>query len=144
MQVLQNWDISKSREIDTLSAEASPAQLARAADEMDCRSVAFTYYDPTIFWEYAADVADACHERGLRAVAVTAGYMCPQPRAEFYRHVDAANVDLKAFTEDFYHRERAGHLADVLYTLVYQRQKPTSGWRSPRCSFPGRTTLTPK
>jgi pyruvate formate lyase activating enzyme len=63
--------------------------------------VAFTYNDPTIFWEYAADVADACHDRGIKAVAVTAGYMCAAPRAEFYRHIDAANVDLKAFTEDF-------------------------------------------
>jgi pyruvate formate lyase activating enzyme len=89
--------------------------------------VAFTYNDPTIFWEYAADVADACHERGVRAISVTAGYMCPRPRAEFYRHVDAANVDLKAFTEDFYHRACVGHLADVLDTLVYLRHE-TDVW----------------
>ncbi len=123
----QNWDISKSRETDTLSASATPHDLARVADEMGCRSVAFTYNDPTIFWEYAADVADACHERGVRAISVTAGYMCPRPRAEFYRHVDAANVDLKAFTEDFYHRACVGHLADVLDTLVYLRHE-TDVW----------------
>ena len=123
----QNWDISKSRETDTLSASATPHDLARVAHEMGCRSVAFTYNDPTIFWEYAADVADACHERGVRAISVTAGYMCPRPRAEFYRHVDAANVDLKAFTEDFYHRACVGHLADVLDTLVYLRHE-TDVW----------------
>ena len=115
----QNWDISKSREIDTLGAEAAPDDLARTADGLGCRSVAFTYNDPTIFWEYAADVADACHARGIKAVAVTAGYMCPAPRAEFYRHIDAANVDLKAFTEEFYRKVCAGHLSDVLDTLVY-------------------------
>src|SRR6201997_5459523 len=115
----QNWDISKSREIDTLAARASPQDLAGVADELGCSSVAFTYNDPTIFWEYAADVADACHARGVKAVSVTAGYMCPAPRAEFYRHIDAANVDLKAFTEDFYHKVCAGHLHDVLDTLAY-------------------------
>jgi pyruvate formate lyase activating enzyme len=115
----QNWDISKSREMDTLGAHASPQELARVADELGCSSVAFTYNDPTIFWEYAADVADACHARGIRAVSVTAGYMCPAPRAEFYQHIDAANVDLKAFTEEFYRKVCAGHLHDVLDTLVY-------------------------
>jgi pyruvate formate lyase activating enzyme len=115
----QNWDISKSREIDTLASQATPADISRTADELGCRSVAFTYNDPTIFWEYAADVADACHDRGIKAIAVTAGYMCRQPRTEFYRHIDAANVDLKAFTEDFYRKVCVGHLRDVLDTLVY-------------------------
>ena len=82
---------------------------------------------PTIFWEYAADVADACHDRGIRAIAVTAGYMCAAPRAEFYRHIDAANVDLKAFTEDFYRKVCVGHLDDVLDTLVYLRHQ-TDVW----------------
>src|SRR5665647_2042258 len=106
----QNWDISKSREIDTLADSATPHTLARTAESLGCRSVAFTYNDPVIFWEYAADVADACHEIGIKAIAVTAGYMCPEPRATFYRHLDAANVDLKAFTEDFYHRTCAARL----------------------------------
>jgi pyruvate formate lyase activating enzyme len=123
----QNWDISKSREIDTLADRASPEALARAAAQLGCRSVAFTYNDPTIFWEYAADVADACHAAGIKAVSVTAGYMCREPRAEFYRHVDAANVDLKAFTEDFYHRICAARLADVLDTLQYLKHD-TSVW----------------
>jgi pyruvate formate lyase activating enzyme len=115
----QNWDISKSREVDTLSDRASPAAIAEAAEGLGCRSVAFTYNDPVIFWEYAADVADACHESGIRSVAVTAGFMCPEPRREFYRHIDAANVDLKAFTQDFYHRVCAARLDDVLDTLRY-------------------------
>src|SRR5512138_543771 len=84
----QNWDISKSKEIDTLADAASPEAIAAAATELGCRSVAFTYNDPTIFLEYAIDVADACHAVGLEAVAVTAGYICPQPRAEFYSHLD--------------------------------------------------------
>jgi len=123
----QNWDISKSREIDTLADSATPHTLARTAESLGCRSVAFTYNDPVIFWEYAADVADACHEIGIKAIAVTAGYMCPEPRATFYRHIDAANVDLKAFTEDFYHRTCAARLADVLDTLRYLRHE-TDVW----------------
>jgi pyruvate formate lyase activating enzyme len=119
----QNWDISKSREMDTLADAASPAQLAAAAERLGCRSVAFTYNDPVIFHEYAIDVAQACHERGIRAVAVTAGYQCAEPRAEFYRHMDAANVDLKGFTDRFYHELCAGRLEPVLDTLRYLRHE---------------------
>src|SRR5437867_4673638 len=109
----QNWDISKSREIDTLGDAAAPETVARTASSLGCRSVAFTYNDPVIFMEYAIDVAQACHEVGVRAVAVTAGYMCAEPRAELYAHMDAANVDLKGFTDDFYHRVCGGHLQPV-------------------------------
>ena len=123
----QNWDISKSREVDTLADQASPETLARTAVSLDCRSVAFTYNDPVIFWEYAADVADACHDSGLKAISVTAGFMRPEPRREFYGHIDAANVDLKAFTQDFYHRVCAASLHDVLDTLVYLRHE-TDVW----------------
>ncbi|HYB53244.1 MAG TPA: AmmeMemoRadiSam system radical SAM enzyme [Thermoanaerobaculia bacterium] len=115
----QNWDISKSREIAKLAQEASPEQIARAARQLDCRSVAFTYNDPTIFFEYAMDVADACRQVGVASVAVTAGYICPEPRREFYSHVDAANVDLKAFAEKFYWEVTGAHLQPVLETLVY-------------------------
>ena len=123
----QNWDISKSREVDTLADAAAPEAIAEAAQRLGCRSVAFTYNDPVIFMEYAMDVADACRERGIRAVAVTAGYMNPGPRAEFYRHMDAANVDLKAFTDEFYRRVCAGRLAPVLDTLEYLKHE-TSVW----------------
>jgi pyruvate formate lyase activating enzyme len=118
-QFCQNWDISKSREMDTLADHASPATIARAASELGCRSVAFTYNDPIIFLEYAIDVAQACHEAGVKTVAVTAGYMCEEPREEFYRYMDAANVDLKGFTERFYKQICAGHLQPVLDTLIY-------------------------
>jgi pyruvate formate lyase activating enzyme len=115
----QNWDISKSREIDTLADEASPQTVARTAKQLGCRSVAFTYNDPTIFYEYARDTAIACHEVGLRAVAVTAGYLMPGARSEMYAHMDAANVDLKAFSDDFYHRVCSAHLQPVLETIEY-------------------------
>ncbi|MEE8331279.1 MAG: AmmeMemoRadiSam system radical SAM enzyme [Acidimicrobiia bacterium] len=117
----QNWDISKVRHFDTLADRASPETIARAAVDLGCRSVAFTYNDPVIFHEYAIDVAKACHAVGLKTVAVTAGYVCAEPRSEFYRHIDAANVDLKAFTEEFYRRRCAGHLQPVLDTLEYIR-----------------------
>jgi pyruvate formate lyase activating enzyme len=123
----QNWDISKSREIDTLADSASPDAIADAARRLGCRSVAFTYNDPVIFHEYAIDVAKACRGRGIKAVAVTAGEVCPEPRAEFYRHMDAANVDLKGFTEEFYHEVCAGHLQPVLDTLIYLKHE-TNVW----------------
>jgi pyruvate formate lyase activating enzyme len=115
----QNWDISKSREIDTLADSASPDEIASRARKLECRSVAFTYNDPTIFHEYAIDIAAACHEHHIRSVAVTAGYVCPEPRVEFFRHMDAANVDLKAFTERFYRKLCGAELAPVLDTLEY-------------------------
>ncbi len=123
----QNWDISKSREMDTLADQADPETIARAAEQLGCRSVAYTYNDPVIFHEYAIDVAKACHERGIRSVAVTAGYVNPEPRAEFYAHMDAANVDLKGFTEDFYHKLTGGHLDPVLDTLKYIKRE-TDVW----------------
>jgi pyruvate formate lyase activating enzyme len=123
----QNWDISKSRELDTLADAATPEQLARTAEKTGCKSVAFTYNDPTIFLEYAIDTAKACHELGIKTVAVTAGYICPEPRAEFFAHMDAANIDLKGFTEEFYHDLCTGSLSPVLETLVYLRHE-TDVW----------------
>lgn len=123
----QNWDISKSRELDTLMDQASPARIAQVAAQLQCKSVAFTYNDPVVFMEYAIDVADACRALGIKAIAVTAGYICPEPRIEFYQHMDAANVDLKAFTEDFYHKITGSHLQPVLDTLVYLKHH-TNVW----------------
>ena len=123
----QNWDISKSREIDTLADAASPETIARAARELGCRSVAFTYNDPVIFMEYAIDVAQACRESGIKSVAVTAGYMNEAPRVEFYRHMDAANVDLKGFDEKFYRKLCGGELRPVLDTLLYLKHE-TNVW----------------
>ena len=115
----QNWDISKSREVDTLADGASPQEIADAAVRLGCRSVAFTYNDPVIFLEYAIDVAEACHAVGVSTVAVTAGYVLSGAREEFFAHMDAANVDLKAFTESFYREVCLGRLAPVLETLEY-------------------------
>jgi len=115
----QNWDISKSREFDRLCDEASPEAIAGNAAELGCASVSFTYNDPVIFLEYAVDVARACHALDIKTVAVTAGYVHPESRREFFSHMDAANVDLKAFTEDFYRKLCAGQLKPVLNTLEY-------------------------
>jgi pyruvate formate lyase activating enzyme len=123
----QNWDISKAREFDRLADKAAPEVIAIAAQRLGCRSVAFTYNDPVIFAEYAMDVADACRKMGIAAVAVTAGYMTDDARPEFYRHMDAANVDLKGFTEEFYHQQCFGELAPVLDTLKYLRHE-TKVW----------------
>jgi pyruvate formate lyase activating enzyme len=123
----QNWDMSKSREMDTLADRATPRMLAEAAQRLGCDSVAYTYNDPVIFMEYAMDVADACRERGIKSVAVTAGYICSEPRVELYQHMDAANVDLKGFTERFYRKICGGELGAVLETLEYLRNE-TQVW----------------
>ena len=123
----QNWDMSKSREMDTLADRAAPAKLAKVAEDLSCRSIAFTYNDPIIFLEYAVDVAAACREQGIKSVAVTAGYVDPEPRVEFFQAVDATNVDLKAFSERFYHKVCGGHLAPVLETLEYIKHE-TDTW----------------
>jgi len=115
----QNHDMSKSREMDTLADAAPPGMLAETARRLGCTSMAYTYNDPVIFLEYAVDTAIACHEAGVKNVAVTAGYICAEPRAEFYQHMDAANVDLKAFTEDFYRKVTGSSLGAVLETLEY-------------------------
>jgi len=115
----QNWDISKSREIERLSSKAMPAEIASTAKRFDCRSVAYTYNDPVIFLEYAVDTAIECRKLGIKNVAVTAGYISPGAREDFFAHMDAANVDLKAFTENFYHELTGGHLQPVLDTLEY-------------------------
>jgi pyruvate formate lyase activating enzyme len=115
----QNWDMSKSREMDTLAASASPEQIAQMAQDKRCESIAFTYNDPVIFMEYAIDCAIACRELGINTVAVTAGYICPEPRHAFFKSMDAANVDLKAFSERFYHKITGSHLQAILETLEY-------------------------
>lgn len=115
----QNWDISKSRDIDTLADAASPEVIAAAAKRLDCASVAFTYNDPVVFMEYAVDTARACQEVGVRTVGVTAGYIEPEPRAELFNAMDAVNIDLKGFTEDFYRKVCGGHLDAVLESIEW-------------------------
>lgn len=123
----QNWDISKSRAMDTLMDEASPAAIAQTARRYGARSVAFTYNDPVIFAEYAMDAADACHALGVKTVAVTAGYMHLAPAREFFGKMDAANIDLKAFSEDFYFKLCVGHLQPIL-DLIAMVHHETKCW----------------
>ncbi len=123
----QNWDISKSRATETLAEQASPQQIAKTAARAGCKSVAYTYNDPIVFLEYAMDTADACREYGLKSVAVTAGYVHGQAREDFFAKMDAANVDLKAFSEAFYRKLCGGHLQPVLETLEYLKQE-TDVW----------------
>jgi len=140
----QNWDISKSREMETLADAAPPERIARAAEATGCRSVAFTYNDPVIFLEYAVDTARACHERGIKTVAVTAGYVLPEPRAELFRHVDAVNVDLKGFSEDFYRKLCSGQLAPVLDTLEYLKRETDTWLEITTLLIPGQNDSEPE
>lgn len=123
----QNWDMTKSRDMDRLMDQASPEDIAITAEKHGCKSVAFTYNDPVIFAEYAMDTADACHKRGIKTVAVTAGYIREEARRDFFAKIDAANVDLKAFTEEFYYKLTGAHLQPVLDTLIYLKHE-TDVW----------------
>lgn len=133
----QNWDMSKSREMHTLADAASPQALADAAKELGCRSLAYTYNDPVIFMEYAIDVAQACHESDIKSVAVSAGYICEEPRVEFFRYMDAANIDLKAFTDRFYWKICGGHLQPVLETLQFLKHETTVWFEITNLLIPG-------
>jgi pyruvate formate lyase activating enzyme len=123
----QNWDISKSRDMDRLMDAASPVEIAQIARNMGCKSIAYTYNDPVPFAEYAMDTAIECRKLGIQNVAVTAGYIHAGARTEFYADMDAANVDLKGFTDDFYVHYCGGHLQPVLDTLTYL-VKETQVW----------------
>jgi len=123
----QNWDISKSREMDTLAVSASPERIAEVAHQHSCTSVSFTYNDPVIFMEYAVDVAKACHERDIKTVAVTAAYISEKPRQDFFKYIDATNVDLKAFSENFYFKLTGAHLNTILDNLIYIKHH-TNTW----------------
>jgi pyruvate formate lyase activating enzyme len=123
----QNWSASKARKEEMLFAVSSPEAIVKASLHHGCRSVAFTYNDPVTTMEYAIDVSQACHDAGIKTVAVSAGYMCEESRAEFYAHMDAANIDLKAFTETFYWNNTKSHLKPVLDTLEYLRRN-TNVW----------------
>ncbi len=133
----QNWSISKSREIDTLGDQASPLKIAQTAKRLGCSSVAFTYNDPIIFMEYALDVAQACREFGINSVAVSAGYICEEPRRDFFPKMDAANIDLKGFTEDFYRRICGAELGPVLDTLRFLKHETDTWFEITTLLIPG-------
>lgn len=133
----QNWDMSRSREVDRFADYASPDMIARAAEKVGCKSVAFTYNDPVIFLEYAVDVARACHERDIKTVAVTAGWINEQPRRDFFEHMDAANIDLKAFTDRFYRKLCGGTLRPVLDTLEHLKNETDTWFEITTLLIPG-------
>lgn len=119
----QNWSISRSKEVEALSERATPDQIAVGAESLCCQSVAFTYNDPVLWAEYAIDAAQACRERGIKSVAVTAGYISPEARKPFFGAMDAANVDLKSFTEEFYQKYTLSYLEPVLDTLRWLKHE---------------------
>ena len=124
----QAWEITKSKQVlDRLSQQATPEMIAEAAVRLGCHSVAFTYNDPVVWAEYAIDTAIACHDRGLKTIAVTAGFICPEPRKTFFEVMDATNVDLKGFTEHFYRHLTLSHLEPVLDTLRWIKHE-SSVW----------------
>lgn len=133
----QNWDISRSRQQDSLTSIATPEQLANACADNHCRSIAFTYNDPVIFYEYALDTADACHQQDIKTVAVTAAYISDKARESFFDKMDAANIDLKSFSDTFYHRLTGGHLQVVLDSLLYLQQQGKTWYEITTLLIPG-------
>ena len=118
----QNWNISKARLDDRSSEVAMPEKVVELAEATGAAGIAYTYNDPVIWAEYAIDIARVARAAGLKNVMVTAGYVTPEARPEVFEYVDAANVDLKAFTEGFYREFTLSHLAPVLDTLVWLRE----------------------
>ncbi|MCA9058784.1 MAG: AmmeMemoRadiSam system radical SAM enzyme [Planctomycetaceae bacterium] len=137
-QFCQNWDISKAREVARLSHRAMPDEVATAAVQLKCRSVAYTYNDPIVWAEYAIDTARECRAAGVANVAVTAGYLTPQARAPFFEFMDAANVDLKAFSEEFYERVTYSRLQPVLETLAWLKHESNVWFEITNLLIPGR------
>jgi len=123
----QNWDISKAKELDKTQEQASPLEIAITTKKLNCLGIAFTYNDPVIFAEYAIDIAKECHQLDLKTVAVTAGYIMPEARKKFFKHIDAANIDLKAFSQTFYKKICMANLEPILDTLVYLKHE-TDVW----------------
>lgn len=125
-QFCQNWHISKSK-TDPKINHTEPEKIVELAKSLGCKSVAFTYNDPVIFFEYAVDTAKLCRDNGIKTVAVTAGYINPEPRKEFFTYMDAVNIDLKAFSERFYKKNCLAHLEPILDTIKYVKNN-TNCW----------------
>ena len=115
----QNWQTTKVNYPVQNCQKISPEQIVQVAKDYGCQSVAFTYNDPVIFLEYAIDTAKLCAQEGIKTIAVTSGYINPEPAKEFFSVMDAANIDLKGFSEDFYQKNCMAHLQPVLDTIKY-------------------------
>ena len=123
----QNWDISKSRADQVRANYIPPEDVVQLAIQHGCPSIAFTYNEPTIWGEYVIDISQAAHEQGINTVMVSNGYTAREAFHDIYDHIDAANIDLKAFTDNFYARVTLSHLQPVLETLEWLK-KETSVW----------------
>jgi pyruvate formate lyase activating enzyme len=123
----QNWDISKSRADQVRSSHVPPEDVVSLAIRNGCPSIAFTYNEPTIWGEYVIDICHAARERGIRTVMVSNGYITREAFHDIYDHIDAANIDLKGFTENFYGRITLTHLQPVLETLEWLKNE-TNVW----------------
>ncbi|MCS7053381.1 MAG: AmmeMemoRadiSam system radical SAM enzyme [Ignavibacterium sp.] len=123
----QNWSISKAKLDETYSLNASPEDVVHLAKKYRTPSIAYTYNDPTIFGEYVIDISKLAREEGIKSVMVTAGYIDKEARKEVYKYIDAANVDLKGFTERFYFKNTLSHLDPVLDTIIWLK-KETEVW----------------
>ncbi len=123
----QNWSISKAKLDEINSLSASPEEVVNLAKKYSTPSIAFTYNDPTIFGEYVIDISKIAREENIKSVMVTAGYIDKKARKDVYRFIDAANVDLKGFTEEFYFKNTISHLNDVLNTLLWLKNE-TNVW----------------
>ncbi|UCH66023.1 MAG: AmmeMemoRadiSam system radical SAM enzyme [Ignavibacterium sp.] len=123
----QNWSISKAKLDDTNALTAQPEDVIALAKKYSSPSIAYTYNDPTIFGEYVIDISKLGREEGLKSVMVTAGYIDKEACKDVYEYIDAANVDLKAFTEEFYWKKTSSHLQDVLDFLIWLKNE-TDVW----------------
>ncbi len=126
-QFCQNWETTKNKGDISCLNKTSPEEIIQIAKYYNCKSVAFTYNDPIIFFEYAIDTAKLCRQNGIKTVAVTSGYINPEPAKEFFSYMDAANIDLKAFSDKFYQKNCLAHLQPVLDTIKYVKNE-TDCW----------------
>lgn len=138
----QNWDISRAQQTDRLNSEAMPEQIVKMAKDNNCHSIAFTYNEPIIFMEYARDTALLAHQEGIKTVAVTAGYITEAAREEFFSFIDAANVDLKSFSEDFYKKLTGASLAPILDNLKYLKDETNVWFEITTLLIPGHNDST--
>ncbi len=133
----QNWDISKSHSDQVHSVNVPPEDVPSLAARYDCPSIAFTYNEPTIWGEYVIDICRAAHDAGMNTVMVTNGYITREAFHDIYDHIDAANVDLKSFTEGFYGKITLTHLQPVLETLQWLKNETNVWFEITNLMIPG-------
>jgi len=126
-QFCQNWTMSKAKMDDLNALHATPDNVITLAKKHKVPSIAFTYNDPVVFAEYAMDISKLAREENIKSVMVTAGYIDKEARKDVFKYIDAANVDLKSFSDDFYVKLTNSHLNDVLDTLIWLK-KETNVW----------------